>query len=155
MTFKRPESVLVVLYNQYRKVLVLKRIDNPHFWQSVTGSLENDETPVQTAVREVSEETSIDLHYVSEYKASENIIIDCRWVNQYTIFENWRARYAIGVTRNIEYVFCAQVRASTKIALSEHSAYLWLPKQEAMQKVSSPSNKLAIERFVPQEIACK
>lgn len=41
MAYKRPESVLVVIYaRQSGRVLMLQRRDDPDFWQSVTGSLE-------------------------------------------------------------------------------------------------------------------
>src|SRR3989344_4273789 len=54
--FKRPESVLVVVYTRTGKVLLLKRADDPDFWQSVTGSLLWEETePQQAAVRELRE----------------------------------------------------------------------------------------------------
>ena len=52
--FKRPESVLVVVYTRTGKVLLLKRADDPDFWQSVTGSLLWEETePRQAAAREL------------------------------------------------------------------------------------------------------
>ena len=54
---KRPESVLVVIYNDADQVLAMQRQDDPTFWQSVTGSIELGETPLQTAIREVEEET--------------------------------------------------------------------------------------------------
>lgn len=62
MQYKRPESVLVVVYVQSsRQVLMLQRRDDPDFWQSVTGSLEDNETPRETALREVKEEIGIDI----------------------------------------------------------------------------------------------
>ena len=42
------------------QVLIMERADKPGFWQSVTGSLEAGETPMQTAIREVKEETGLD-----------------------------------------------------------------------------------------------
>lgn len=43
MTFKRPVSVLVVIFAQdIKRVLMLQRRDDLEFWQSVTGSLEVD-----------------------------------------------------------------------------------------------------------------
>ena len=35
----------------------MERADKTGFWQSVTGSVEGDETPLQAAIREVHEET--------------------------------------------------------------------------------------------------
>ena len=146
MTLKRPESVLVVLYNEHKEVLVLQRDDDADFWQSVTGSLELNESPVQTAMREVLEETGIDLHH-RMFTAQQ--IMDCRQVNQYVIREDWRYRYAKNVTTNFEYVFCAQVPANSDIVLTEHLQFLWLSKTEAIKKVWSNTNKQAIFKFVP------
>ena len=43
--YKRPVSILVVIYAQdTKRVLMLQRRDDPDFWQSVTGSVEEGET---------------------------------------------------------------------------------------------------------------
>jgi dATP pyrophosphohydrolase len=60
--FKIPESVLVVIHTPQLDVLLIERTDNPGFWQSVTGSKDTaDEPLLQTAAREVLEETGIDV----------------------------------------------------------------------------------------------
>ncbi|KYK91979.1 hypothetical protein SA3733_09130, partial [Aggregatibacter actinomycetemcomitans serotype d str. SA3733] len=38
---------------------MLQRCDDPDFWQSVTGSLEENETPRQAAIRELWEEIGL------------------------------------------------------------------------------------------------
>lgn len=44
MAYKRPVSILVVIYAQdTKRVLMLQRRDDPDFWQSVTGSVEEGE----------------------------------------------------------------------------------------------------------------
>ena len=58
--FKRPESVLVVVYTIAGDVLRLLRREPAGFWQSVTGSLLENETPLKAALREVREETGLD-----------------------------------------------------------------------------------------------
>ena len=58
--YKRPVSVLVVVYTTALDVLLLERADFPDHWQSVTGSQEADETLEATALRELAEETGID-----------------------------------------------------------------------------------------------
>ena len=57
--YKTPISALVVIYTKQLDILLLSRADKSNFWQSVTGSLEQDESPIQTAKREVLEETGI------------------------------------------------------------------------------------------------
>ena len=143
MSFKIPESALVVIYDEQGRVLVLQRIDDANFWQSVTGTLEPNEVPMQTALREVKEETGIDI------VGSGLKLIDCRTVNQYTIRPKWRHRYAPDCEFNTEYVFSVCVSGAEKIKLTEHLSYQWLAKSEAIAKVWSETNKLAIQQFVP------
>ena len=62
MKYKNPYSVLVVIYAQNTgRVLMLQRQDDLNFWQSVTGTIEEGEQPLRTAMREVKEETGIDI----------------------------------------------------------------------------------------------
>ena len=154
MTYKRAESALVVLYNEHNHVLVLQRNDDPLFWQSVTGTMEGHESPIQTAAREVLEETGIDLRFSKVGTGSYLYhLMDCRTVNQYAIRPQWQYRYAPGVKRNFEYVFCAQVPVTSEITLTEHTAYEWLSKPLAIAKVWSNTNKQAIAQFVPNGIS--
>ena len=52
MSFKIPESVLVVIHTPDLKVLMMERLDWPGWWQSVTGSREiDDESLADTARR--------------------------------------------------------------------------------------------------------
>ena len=69
---KNNNTVLIIVYTENaNQLLMLQRRDDPAFWQSVTGSLEQNETPYQAALREVREETGIDI-------AAENLqLIDC------------------------------------------------------------------------------
>ena len=136
---KIPESVLVVIYTPAREVLLLERVDHRGFWQSVTGSRDTPDEPlVQTAVREVLEETGI-VACVAELR-------DWAVSNIYDIYPQWRHRYASGVTRNTEHVFSLCVPRSTTVTLSprEHTAYQWLPWLEAADQCFSASNAEAV-----------
>ncbi|NMH59426.1 dihydroneopterin triphosphate diphosphatase [Alteromonas ponticola] len=145
MSFKRPESALVVLYDQHYQVLILQREDDPEFWQSVTGTLEENEQPIQTAYREVWEETGIRLN------PAEHMITDHQLTNRYEIRPKWRYRYSPDIRFNIEHVFSAQIDSQIPIVLSEHLAYKWVSKTDALARLWSPSNREAVERFVPEE----
>ena len=60
MVYKTPISVLVILFTRQYDVLLLERADRPGFWQSVTGSKEDEnESLARTAQREVEEETGL------------------------------------------------------------------------------------------------
>src|SRR5260221_9221519 len=60
VTPKLPVSVLVVVHTAQGEVLLLERASRPGFWQSVTGSLDRPDEPLeQAAPREPREETRI------------------------------------------------------------------------------------------------
>jgi dihydroneopterin triphosphate diphosphatase len=134
---KLPVSVLVVIHTPALEVLLIKRADTMGLWQSVTGSLDALDEPLdQTARREVFEETGI----------AGGVLRNWQRHNIYDIYERWRHRYAPGVTQNTEHVFGLTVPAGTPVTLSprEHVAFEWLPWQEAATRCFSPSNTQAI-----------
>lgn len=144
-SYKIPVSVLVVIHTPDLQVLLLERADHPGYWQSVTGSLNEDETLEQAAVREVMEETRLD--------AQKYALTDWNVENQYKIFPEWRHRYPPRVTKNTEHVFGLLVPKPLPVAVAprEHLGFAWLPYQEAAQKCFSWSNRdaiLALPRFI-------
>ncbi|MDP2759159.1 MAG: dihydroneopterin triphosphate diphosphatase [Sideroxyarcus sp.] len=135
---KQPVSVLVVIHTPALEVLLLERADHPDYWQSVTGSRDDEETLRETAIREVSEETGLD--------ALRYDLRDWQQQNVYEIYPHWRQRYPPGVTHNTEHVFGLQVPRDVAVCLEprEHLNHAWLPWQAAAAKVFSPSNRAAI-----------
>ncbi len=137
--YKRPESVLVVIYTLAGDILVLKRCQPPDFWQSVTGSLHWEETqPLATAYRELYEETGLG--------AAGLDIVASGVINRFSILLPWRQRYAPDVTENIEHVFqvCLPDRYPVSLNPVEHSDYEWLPQVAAAKRVTSYTNRNAI-----------
>lgn len=142
---KRPESVLVLVATRTREVLLLERTRPAGFWQSVTGSLEWGESAAAAAHRELSEETGI------VTGAIEDLGIGAR----FTIRPEWRERFAPGVRENREHWFRVWLDEPVAVSLgAEHVRSAWLPVRQALTRVSSWSNRIAIERFVlPGETA--
>ena len=137
--FKRPESVLVVVYTRSREALLLERAQPRGFWQSVTGSLAWGESAAECAAREVGEETGLDPAGLR----------DARVTRTFPIIAAWRARYAPGVETNLEHLFYLELAAEqpVRLAPAEHVAYEWLPIHAAVGKVSSWTNREALERL--------
>lgn len=140
--FKRPESVLVLVYTSAGEVLLLRRRQPDDFWQSVTGSLEPGEAPLQAARRELREETGL---------ALDEALVDCRTTNRFVILPAWRNRYAPDVTHNLEYVFRIAFveRPAVRIDPAEHLEYRWLDRQAAAALAGSYTNRDAILAWVP------
>lgn len=155
--YKIPESVLVVIHTPDLEVLLIERADKPGYWQSVTGSKDSEDEPLeQTAVREVAEETGIRIVAAPPDEAAFqdagapvvpiNHLRNWQLVNLFEIYPVWRHRYAPGITRNKEHVFGLLVPRSIPIVLAplEHLNHVWLPYREAADKCFSPSNAEAI-----------
>ena len=141
--YKRPVSVLVVIFAQdTKRVLMLQRRDDPDFWQSVTGSIEEGETALQAAVREVKEEVTIDV------AAEQLTLIDCQRTVEFEIFSHLRHRYAPGVMHNTEFWFCLELPHERQVIFTEHLTYQWLDAPDAAALTKSWSNRQAIEEFV-------
>ncbi|MEC5387192.1 dihydroneopterin triphosphate diphosphatase [Uliginosibacterium sp. H3] len=136
--FKTPVSVLALIHTPALEVLLIERALHRGFWQSVTGSLEADESPRETAAREVAEETGIVI-------AASNLH-DWHLSNRFEIFQQWRHRYAPGVTHNVEHVFSLELPAPCEVHLAprEHVDAAWLPWREAAARCFSWSNRDAI-----------
>ena len=138
--FKRPESVLVLIYTELGHVLMLERNSPQGFWQSVTGSLEWGEASEHAAVRELFEETGL----------KDRLLVNCNMENSFPILPEWRHRYAPDVKENREYIYSLRLSAPCKIQLNpnEHNKYEWLEYKAAIQKCSSWTNRQAIEQIV-------
>lgn len=117
---------------------MLKRSAPFEFWQSVTGSLEDGESAVDTAHRELSEETGL---------ANEGNLVDSGRRRIFTIDPRWRKRYAPGITENTEYEwhFCLQNPLDVRIDDAEHSAWQWVSIDEAIERVWSWTNREALQ----------
>jgi dihydroneopterin triphosphate diphosphatase len=145
---KRPVSAIVLIHTRALECLLIERVDIADFWQSVTGSCEDGEAAIDTARREVWEETGIDAR-------AHGDVVDWKMSNQFSIYPQFRHRYPAGTTHNTEHVFSLCVPRDVVVTLRprEHRAYIWLPWGEATLKVKSWTNQAVIDalplRFSP------
>jgi dATP pyrophosphohydrolase len=146
LNYKTPISALVLIYTQNMQtqglqILIMERADKAGFWQSVTGSVEGDETPLQAAIREVHEETGLD--------ATQYNLQDWQASNMYEIYPHWRHRYAPGVVENTEHLFGLELPSNLpiKLAPDEHVRYEWVDWREAATRVFSWTNVDALKRL--------
>ena len=149
MSLKIPVSILVVVHTPALEVLLLERALRPGYWQSVTGSVDRPDEPLeQAAVREVREETGI--------VATPAELLRWNVINTFRIWGEWSHRFVPGTTHNTEHVFSLQVaeRVPVTLAPGEHLAYVWLPWREAAHKCFSWSNREAIE-MLPSRVGAR
>jgi dATP pyrophosphohydrolase len=134
--FRRPESVLIVIYTEGGEFLLLERRRPAGFWQSVTGSMEWGESADAAARREVIEETGI----------TQGVLVNLQWTQVYEILPAFGKVYAAGVTLNLEHAFSLRLQNRVPITLSdaEHGQFVWLSATEAMETASSSTNRAVI-----------
>ena len=135
-SFRRPESVLIVIYTAGGEFLLLERRRPPGFWQSVTGSLEWGETADAAARRELVEETGI----------IQGRLCNLQWTQVYEILPSFGKKYAPGITRNLEHAFALKLPERVPVSLSdsEHVRYRWSNAADAIATVSSSTNRAVI-----------
>ena len=135
--YRRPESVLIVIYTEGGEFLLLERRRPPGFWQSVTGSLEWGEFADVAARREVIEETGI----------TQGVLVNLQWTQVYDILPAFGKVYAPGVSRNLEHAFSLRLAQRVPVTLSdsEHAQFRWASGVEAAALVSSSTNRIIIQ----------
>ena len=111
--------------------LLLKRSENeiyPGLWQMVSGSIHEDETAYQTALREIIEETKLIpkkmwvVPNINSFYSSEKNCI------------------------SILPVFAAQVKFNSKVILSEeHTESVWVTKEKAKKMLAWVGQKKSVD----------
>ena len=143
LKYKNNQSVLVVIYaKSSNRVLMLQRQDDSTFWQSVTGTLEANETPRATAIREVWEEVGLKM------EENSTALFDCKESIEFEIFPYFRYKYAPNVTHCREHWFLLAMEQEFEPILSEHLAYQWVSPEKASQMTKSSNNTEAIRKYI-------
>ncbi len=127
-----------MIYTDGGEFLLLERRRPPGFWQSVTGSLEWGEFADGAARREVVEETGI----------TQGVLVNLQWTQVYDILPAFGKVYAPGITRNLEHGFSLRLAQRVPVTLSaEHVQFRWTSGSDAVETVSSSTNRAVIEQL--------
>lgn len=144
--YRIPISVLVYCFRRETfgiEYLMLRRSPKyGGFWQGVTGAIEGNETTIDGARRELTEETQL----------SPARLFEVEFNYTFPVEEEWKPWYAPGVAFIEEYVFLAEITDGSEPILSfEHDQYEWMPYATAVARLRWANNQRALgfcDRFL-------
>lgn len=141
---RAPFQVLAIPYRKGTPVqfCVLRRSDHDQ-WQFVAGGGEDDEKPIEAAIREILEEAGI------EAKDHITLLRSMAYVPADVISERHRKHWPKDTYVIPEYHFAFECVSDIKLS-DEHLTCDWLSYDEAMARLTWDSNKTAL-----YELSCR
>ena len=135
---RAPFQILAVPYRFIKGELCfcVFRRDDFDVWQFIAGGGEDNEKPIQAALREIKEETSVIAEKLTELKS-------VAFVPAEIVAENMRTHWDKNIFVIPEYSFAFECNADPTIS-REHSEYQWLPYNDARKLLKWDSNKVAM-----------
>jgi lipoyl(octanoyl) transferase len=136
-----------VMVHDGDRILLLHRLpERGNFWQPITGSIDEGELPLDTARRELVEETgnsgepvALDLH--------QSFMIESQFL---------AAKYPAPIIASEE-GFAVEMSADTPIRIdgAEHDDYGWFTFAEAYEKIRWTDDREALEQLERRLLGCK
>jgi lipoyl(octanoyl) transferase len=128
--------VKVVVHDDGRVLLLHRRAERGNYWQPITGSIEDGESPLQTARREIVEETGQQLA-PSELGLTQSFMIESQFLS---------SKYPAPIIAS-EVTFRAPGDPSLPLRLdpAEHDHYGWFTFAEAYEKIRWTDDREALE----------
>lgn len=141
---REPFQILAIPYRIVERELcfcVFRRADSD-VWQFIAGGGEDNEKPIDTALREIKEETGVIAEKLTALKS-------IAFVPAEVVAENMRTYWDKDIFVIPEYSFAFECIADPVLS-REHSEYKWLPYNDARKLLKWDSNKVAM-----YEIMCR
>jgi len=118
---KKEKSCGCIVMNNKKEILLIHH--NAGHWDFPKGHVEEGETEVQTAIREVKEETNIDVEVNENY----------RYTIEYSPKED--------VTKEVVFFLAKNISNNREAQLEEVSEVKWFKVDEAIQKITYNTSK--------------
>lgn len=115
------------------KILVIQQVKG--HWGFPKGHVEEGETEVETAIREIKEETNLDVEIDETH----------RYVERYSPEE--------GVEKDVVFFIAKKIGGEIKVQEEEVKTTEWLLPSEAMEKLTYESSKIILSK-VMKDLEC-
>lgn len=137
----RPENlqlVKIVLHDGDRVLLLHRKPERGNFWQPITGAIEDGESPIETARRELVEETGTSGE-PRPMDLSQSFMIE-------SVFLSSRLGDPV-IASEIAFEMPFESSATVRIDGDEHDGYGWFTFAEAYEKLRWTDDREALEQL--------
>ena len=134
---KQEKSCGCIILNENKEVLLVHH--NKGHWDFPKGHVEEGETEVQTAIREVKEETNIDVEVNEKY----------RYTTEYSPKED--------VMKEVVFFLAKNINDKRNAQLEEVSEVKWFKFEEAMERITYNTSKeilIKLEKDLKEDKKC-
>ena len=137
--------VKVMVHDGDRVLLLHRRPERGNFWQPITGSIENGEGPLETARRELAEETG-NAGEPEDIGLQQSFMIESHFLS---------AKFPAPVIAT-EIGFAARMSAGAPIRMDaeEHDDFGWFTFAEAYERIRWSDDREALERLESRLLGC-
>lgn len=130
--------VKVLVHDGDRVLLLHRRPERGNYWQPITGSIEDGESPVAAARRELREETGHDGEVV-DLALAQSFMIESQYLE---------SRYdAPIIASEIGYSAMLDSHAPIRIDAEEHDTWGWFTFSDAYERIRWSDDREALERL--------
>ena len=138
--------VKVMIHDGSRVLLLHRKPERGNFWQPITGSIEDGEAPLQTARREIVEETG-NRGEPEALELQQSFLIESQYLQD---------RYPMPIIAS-EIGFVARMDRDVKIRMDdeEHDAYDWFSFPEAYERIRWTDDREALEKLETRLRGCE
>jgi lipoyl(octanoyl) transferase len=137
----RPETirlVKVMVHDDHRVLLLHRRPERGNFWQPITGSIEEGEAPIDTARREIAEETG-NLGEPEDLDLQQSFMIESQYLE--TLYQ------APIIASEAGFVTRLSSAAPIRIDADEHDDFGWFTFGEAYERIRWTDDREALEKL--------
>lgn len=137
-----PQVVSCLLMNKHKQILILKRSQKVRTykgkWGVAAGYIEEDETPYETALKEIQEETGLHENDVRLFREGE--VIKFTDVDENKTY-HWEVH---------PFLFFVETHKTIRIDW-EHTEYQWIDPSNITQYETVPHLKEIVRKLFPEE----